>query len=75
MVDQLDFDAALSPSPTRGGRSKPNGKHFGGGFGMSDKWLALLPFALDILYRWSEPKGSWEKYHRKDKNSENPPEE
>lgn len=75
MVDQLVFDATPSPSPTRRGRSKPNGKHFGGGFGLSDKWLALLPFVFDILYRWSEPKGGWEKYHRKDKDSENQPEE
>jgi hypothetical protein len=74
-VDQLVFDAAPSPSPTRGSRSEPNGKHFGGGFGLSDKWLALLPFVLDILYRWSEPKGGWEKYHRKGKGSQNQSEE
>ncbi len=75
MVDHLVFDAALSPSPARGGRSKHNGKHFGGGFGLSDKWLALLSFVFDILYRWSKPKGGWDKYHRKDKDSENQPDE
>jgi hypothetical protein len=42
---------------------------------MADKWLAILPFALDALYRFSEPKEGWDGVRRKGKDLEHRVEE
>jgi hypothetical protein len=42
---------------------------------MAEKWMALLLFGLDALYRFSEPKRGWDQFRRTDKRIEQQVEE
>jgi len=74
-TDKLGANSFHSHSPTGRTQSRNKSKHFGSGFGLSDKWLALLPFVLDVFYRWSEPKGGWDEVRGKGKGIEQKAEE
>jgi hypothetical protein len=57
-----------SLSPPRRSRSKSKSKHFS--TGMSAKWWAIIPLTLELMYKFSEPKGGWEQYHATNHNLE-----